>query len=394
MSERERILVVGGGIGGLALAIALDKVGLPVTVLEQSPALTEVGAGLGLWSSAVRALQTLGVGERLLARAIPVERGEVCSWRGRRLSTIDLGALTGGLGAGAYILHRGELLAALAAAVPAERVELGARVHALDDDGDGVTARLADGRALRGRLVVGADGLRSVVRATLFGDAPPRYGGDTCYRGVAPLAVDDLHTLREVQGPGQRCAVCVLAPDGVYWWAAIAAPEGERDDPPARRAYLLERYRGWPYRITDAIAATPADAILRHDLYDRPPLDGWSRGRVTLLGDAAHPTTPNLGQGACMAIEDAVVLARALVDERDHAAAFAAYERERRARTGRIVELSRRFGRVGQWRHPAAVWVRELMARVTPRRLVEAEVRRQIGYDAGSLPDPSATAPT
>lgn len=135
----------------------------------------------------------------------------------------------------------------------------------------------------------------------------------------------------------------------------VGAPQGQEDDPEARGAFLLERYRGWPYHITEAIAATRPGAILRNDLYDRPPLERWSRGRVTLLGDAAHLTTPNLGQGACMAIEDAMVLARMLVQHRAHEQAFAAYEAERQARTARIVRLSRWFGQVGQWSRPLAV---------------------------------------
>jgi 2-polyprenyl-6-methoxyphenol hydroxylase-like FAD-dependent oxidoreductase len=397
----------------------MQRAGIAFVICEQAAELGEVGAGLGLWTNAVKVLVRLGAGSELWSRSVPFQRIELCSHRGQVLGGLDIGPIVRELGADSYVVHRGELHAALAREVEPERILTDARCTGIDQDADGVIARLHDGRELRARLLIGADGLRSVVRASLFGDEPPRYSGETCYRGVAPLATTEDHALRkalrEVEGPGQRCSVTVLDPERVYWWAAMRAPEGqpdvepdgerdvepdvERDDPGARRAFLLERYRGWPYHITDAIAATPAEAILRNDLYDRPPRSSWSRGRITLLGDAAHPTTPNLGQGACMAVEDAMVLTRALVrlaPERrydDHERVFAAYEAERVARTSKIVELSRRLGRLGQWRNPVAVRVRELLARLTPASALERMVRQQIGYDAGDLGVDATTPP-
>jgi 2-polyprenyl-6-methoxyphenol hydroxylase-like FAD-dependent oxidoreductase len=227
-------------------------------------------------------------------------------------------------------------------------------------------------------VVVGADGLRSVVRASLFGDAPPRYSGETCYRGVARFRPAEPHVLREVQGRGRRAAVCTIDEDLVYWWAAMVAPEGERDDPKARRAHLREAFRGFAFDFPAALEATEEDAILRHDLCDRPPLPYWSRGVITLLGDAAHPTTPNLGQGACMAIEDAVLLARLLAAS-GPAEAFAAYEAARVARTSAIVQRSLLFGKAGQLRAPLAVWARERLTRAVPafalRRALEDQMR-------------------
>lgn len=380
------ILIVGGGIGGLALAAACERVGAPYRVIERAPELREVGAGLGLWASAIRALATLGVDTSVFPTTAEILRGEGCSWRGQVLSRFDLSRLSRELGARSLVVHRGELLSALAARVDPHKVRLGDPLIGLREETDCVIADLASGAALRGRLLVGADGLRSAVRAALWGPAAPRYSGETCYRGIADVAPPELGVLREVQGPGQRAAVCVLDERRVYWWATLVAPEGETDDPLARRDLLLRRFAGWPYGVEQAIAATAPAEILRNDLLDRPPLRRWSAGRVTLLGDAAHPTTPNLGQGACMAIEDAVVLTRELlVHAGDHAAAFAAYEAARHRRTDRIVALSRRFGAIGQWRHPALVALREALVRMTPASLLERTLRDQIGYDAGPL---------
>lgn len=379
------IAIIGAGIGGLTCAAALRRAGLPVRVFERAPALGEVGAGLGLWTSAVRALQGLGIGADLWARSVPMRRGEMATSSGRVLHRTDVGAITDALGAPSYILHRADLHAAIAAAVPADAVTLDAACIGVDTDPAGATAHFARHPSVRAPLVIGADGLNSVVRAALWGAEAPRYSGETCYRGVARFAVADLHTLREVQGPAQRASVCVLDRERVYWWAAFPAPAGGSAPPEEEHRRLRERYRGWPFGIPEAIDATPTHAILRNDLCDRPPRSPWSRGRVTLLGDAAHPTTPNLGQGAVMAIEDAVVLARALATHDDLGTALGAYERERMPRSARIVTLSLRFGQIAQWRHPLAVRLRELAASHVPPSVIERTLRDQIAYDAGAV---------
>lgn len=387
MQDRDPIVIVGGGIGGLALAAACERVGLAYRVIERAPELREVGAGVGLWASAIRALTTIGVDTSRFPAAAEIVTAEICSWRGAVLSRVDVSHTARQVGGRSLVVHRGELLSAIAARVDPQQVTLGATVSEVREAGGTVVAKLADGEEVRGRLLVGADGLRSIVRATLWSAAAPRYGGETCYRAVTDIAPPSLQTIREIQGPGQRAAVCVLGEHRVYWWATKTAPEGEVDAPLERREELLRSFRGWPFAVEEAIAATEPAAILRNDLYDRPPLRRWSAGRITLLGDAAHPTTPNLGQGACMAIEDAVVLTRALIEHRDdHARAFAAYEAERHARTAGIVGLSRRFGAVGQWRHPLLVRLREALVRATPVSVVVRTLRDQIGYDAGPLP--------
>lgn len=380
------VLVVGAGIGGLALAAGLERAGIPYRVFERAPALGEIGAGLGLWANAIRALDTLGVPLGFLdGGASTVQRGEAATASGSVLSAFDVAALSAELGARSHVVHRGELHAALAAAVPEARVTLGAECAGLEPDDDGVTVRFADGSEARGAIVVGADGLWSAVRAAAFGDAPPVYAGETCYRAVAAHDAPDPDVLREVQGRGLRCCVTSLGPGRVYWWATERRAEGDVVPEAERKARLTELFAGFAFGFPEALAATAPDAILQNDLYDRPPLPRWSAGRVTLLGDAAHPSTPNLGQGACMAIEDAVVLTRALARHDTPRDAFAAYEAERRDRCYGIVKQSRTLGRVGSWSNPALVAVREASMRLTPRWLMTRMMRAQIGYDAGPL---------
>lgn len=381
------ILIVGGGIGGLTCAAALSQAGFEVRVFEQAPVLGEVGAGLGLWTNAVRCLDALGIPSALWDRGCRVKRAQIATADGRVLARMDVERASAGFGAHCYVVHRADLHAAIASLVDPAIVTTGVRCIALEQDGGGVTLRFADGSEARGALAIGADGLWSVVRAAVLGEERPSYSGETCYRGVCAFAPDEPHVLREVQGRGLRCAVCAIGPERVYWWATRRAPEGERDHPLERKAFLSALFSGFAFGFPEALAVTDPAAILRNDLYDRPPVRTWTKGRVTLLGDAAHPTTPNLGQGACMAIEDAIVLRRALeAHPRDHAAAFASYERTRMPRTDRIVSQSRAMGRIGSWTSPGAVALRNAALRSTPAVLAERLLREQIGYDALTVP--------
>lgn len=371
-------LIIGGGIGGHTLAIALAKAGIEPRLFERAPQLGEVGAGLGVWANAMRVLDRLGVGQKVRKLGSPLRRGEIVSWRGRVLSVLDIEGVTNDLGAGCYLLHRAELLAAIAEAVPAGVARAGMRCVRIEQEGEKVRAHFENGEVAEADVLIGADGLHSVVRASLWGEEPLRYSGQTCYRGIAPLGPLEPQVIRELSGPGLRAAVCPLDARRVYWWAALNAPEGEADVPAERQNYLLDKFRGWPHGIVDFIAATPAASILRNDLVDRAPLPSWSRGRVTLLGDAAHPTTPNLGQGACMAIEDAPVLADALASTSCPATAFRVYETRRLTRTTSVTKASWNFGRLARWQHPAAVWLRETLFRSAPAFLLERSLREQV----------------
>jgi 2-polyprenyl-6-methoxyphenol hydroxylase-like FAD-dependent oxidoreductase len=379
------IAIVGGGIGGLACALALRRVGFDARVFEQAPELAEVGAGMGLWCGAVRCLEELGVADSFWkARRCPFERAEIATPDGRVLTGFELGAAT--RHAPSFVVHRAVLHEALAAELDPARIALAARCVGLEQDAGGVTLRFADGSEARADAVVGADGLRSAVRAALFGPCEPRYSGETCYRAVTRFAVREPGTLREVQGPGRRSAVHPLDPERVYWWATRRAPAGQQESPGERKAALERSFAGWSFGFPEALAATPPGAILKNDLHDRPALRTWSAGRVTLLGDAAHPTTPNLGLGGCMAIEDGLVLARAFAEcDGEFGRAFAQYERERRVRASRVVRASYAFGRLGSVTSPWAVRLRERATAAAPRRLLAHVFRRQVAYDPGPL---------
>lgn len=378
------IAIVGAGIGGLSCALALQRVGFSAQVYDQMTVASEVGAGIGLWPGAVTSLAEIGIADWFWK--LPVcrfQRAETCTPDGRVLTGFDVSAITRGDG---FVVRRADLHRALLEMVDPTRMTLGSELVGLGQDRDGVNLSFADGSAARFDLVIGADGLRSVVRAALHGAAEPRYSGETCFRGMSAVAVEDTGTLREVQGRGRRCAVHPLDAGHVYWWAAVRTAADGRDAPEQRKEMLARAFRGWEFGFPEALVATPAETILRNDLFDRRALKKWSAGRVTLLGDAAHPTTPNLGLGGCMAIEDALVLARAL-SERDGRpeAAFGQYERERHRRTAEVVRMSAMFGRLGSMTGRRRVRVREDLMSLAPTALMARAFARPVSYQPGPL---------
>jgi 2-polyprenyl-6-methoxyphenol hydroxylase-like FAD-dependent oxidoreductase len=355
-------------------------------VLERAERLGEVGAGLGVLPNAVRALAAIGVSRQLFRDAGPFRRFRICSRRGEELTEIDFEAAFRRIGGEGYVLHRAALHAALSECVDPGVVRTGACVTAIEQTEAGVRVRIdGDPTPVSGDLLVGADGLNSVVRAHVLGDGPPRYAGETIFRGIAEGELDPPDVCREVLGAGQRAAFYDMGAGRCYWWATSPVPPGTCIPEEQRSAYLQRRFAAWPYGLPELFARTPSQRILQNDIFDRNPLRGWYRHRVALLGDAAHPTTPNLGQGACLAIEDAVVLARAIARFASSESAFSHYERLRWRRTSRITRLSRWWGRTGLWKAAPLVWMRDRAYRVTPHSLFEWGMRDQYGYDVGGL---------
>ncbi|MFJ5777058.1 FAD-dependent monooxygenase [Streptomyces sp. NPDC093094] len=377
--------VVGGGIGGLAAAIALHRTGWDVRVLERAPEFTEIGAGISLWPNALRALDELGLGDAVRARSAEEAGGGARDRRGRWLSRTDNAELTRRFGHPLVVLHRAELLRVLTEALPADCLRPDSEVSAVHDDGHGPVV-IHPGGASRPDLVIGADGLRSAVRRALWPDAAgPRYAGYTAWRMVTePLAQPPAEGAA-TWGRGERFGYTALPGGRMYCFATASLPEGTPSGS-TEHAELLRRFGSWPDPVPALLAAVPADAVLRHDLYRLPPLDTFVRGRVALLGDAAHAMTPDLGQGACQALEDAVTLAHCLDRTDDTAAALGSYDRLRRPRTRAVARRAARLGRVGQLAWPPAVLLRDTAARLTPVRATLRSMTPVLGWTPPGAP--------
>ena len=305
------IVIAGAGIGGLTAGIALRQRGFSVRVLERAAALDPVGAGITVQVNAMRVMQRLGIADAITAAGATVESGAIRRADGRVLRAMNQLDLVREYGAPFVAIHRARLQDVLLTAFGAEHLVTGVAVTEVTTGADGATVKLADGTSHDAAIVVGADGLRSTVRAALFGPEPLRAAGRS--RGAASARAPPRPAIpaasRGVAAPASASSRSTTRE--VYWYAAIdsAVSPPEQAD---QHAAMMDFYRGWHAPIPDLLRTTDPARVIRTELFDRVPIDTWGRGAVTLLGDAAHPMTPNLGQGGCQAIEDAWVLAREL----------------------------------------------------------------------------------
>jgi len=378
-------IIIGGGIGGLCAALALRRAGVAATVYEAAPSPRAEGAALSLWPNAIRALDRLGVGAAVRALGVPDPYGgRIATPRGRTLATTSAESIAARFGAPVLVVGRVEFGALLAAAFPAGAIRYGMRLDAFSWHGTGpVTARFDSGERVHADLLVGADGLGSAVRRLLHPRVAPRYAGYTAWRAVVSFDHARVSLWGEVWGRGARFGIAPVGHDRVYYFATRDAPPGtDRASTPAtRHADLLRHFGDWAAPIPALLAATDPAAILQNDIVELPPLPHWGTGPVTLLGDAAHAMTPNLGQGGCQAIEDATQLGVCLRAGGVVSAALRAYEAARRPRTAWIQGLSRRVGWVGQWSHPRAVSARDVAVAAVPAALRLQLLAPILGYD-------------
>ncbi len=368
----DRALIVGAGIGGLAAAIALRRRGFAVTVYERSPAPRELGFALLLAPNAMRALRRLDLAEAVIERGVVARSGEIRRGDGRVLKRFDMTPLRAALGEDTVCALRPALHGTLLEALPAEVLALGTAATGFAQDAGGVTLELASGVRVRGALLVGADGIGSLMRQALHGDTPPRTTGLLAWRGVARGVSQLLGSMSGAQylARGIEAGTAKASVDAVYWYvSAKARPEDLDGD---RKRAVLARLAGFDPRFVALVQATAAEDIRRDALVDRPPLARWGEGRVTLLGDAAHPMTPHAGQGAAQALEDAVALGELLVPGGDVAAALRAYEAARIPPTTKIVALARSNARFGSIESRWGCALRDLAVRLAPERTLLA----------------------
>jgi salicylate hydroxylase len=338
------VAVIGGGIGGLSAALSLLDAGFDVQVYERASTLGEIGAGVQVSPNASRVLHRLGLGDALASTGVKPLALHQRRWDdGRTLaSTPWAEALEAVCGFPYYVMHRADLLAALTRAIPAGRIRLGHRLTGLTDHGDHVQARFANGVTADVDVLVGADGIHSQVRTELFGPDQPRFTGCVAYRGLIPAGrLPELAVTTEIWlGPGGHFVrYYVSARRLVNFVAVVEQDTWTRESwiDQADTAVAMAAFKGWHPQVRATLSSV--DETFIWALFDRAPLERWSVGRVTLLGDACHPMLPFMAQGAAQAIEDGATLASCLTDS-EPVAALRRYERLRLPRTARLQGLS------------------------------------------------------
>lgn len=360
-----KVIVVGGGIGGLTAGIALRRAGIQAEVYERAASLDQmrVGAGTHLWSNAMRILQKLGVAEQIEDTASVVECTEFWSASGKLLARWEIGALGRELGVPSVGVVRSEVARVLLAAFDADALHLGAECTGFAADSTGVTAHFKDGREARGDVLIGADGMNSAVRAQLLGGGDPDYSGWTFWQGIntahTELCPPGIH--RILTGAGAKFIFHHAGGDRLCWLAMVNAPAGRIDPDGDRRMEALGQIRGWMEPAERIVETTDPKAIRHADMYHRKTERRWGEGRVTMLGDAVHAMTSHVGQGACQAIEDAYTIAACLQRTSDPVAALRTYEQQRRQRASGVAMTAWRIGQIQSVRKPVIRSMRDQM---------------------------------
>lgn len=356
------ILISGGGIAGLALAVALTRENVPVQIFEKVSVLKGLGAGLILSPNAWKAIDVLGltdllrpVSHELTSFSLRTHSGKVLNTQsGNQAEIISKGERS-------WSVHRGDLHRLLIAALPDGVLHTGSASSTIRQTPDSVILTLADGREIEGSGLIAADGIHSPIRRQLQPDRSSRYAGYTCWRGVARMALPHSDA-SETWGPAGRFGIVPLSEDRVYWFATKNAPRKDPNMAQWSAADLLRNFSGYHEPIQQILTQTREEEILWNDIDDLPPADHLVENRVLLIGDAGHATTPNMGQGAAMALEDAAWLAIHFNPDQIPET-FSRFEQARLDRVNWVVNRSWQFGKIGQLENKWACGLRNMMMR-------------------------------
>ena len=383
-----KVLIVGGGIGGLTTAIALRRAGIEAVVYERAADVRaiQLGGGIHLWHNGMRGLQQAAVAEQVEAlggRSAAVEEAEFSTAKGKTLAKWPIGELEREVRAPTIGIVRPELHRVLLDALDPDAIRLGTTCVGFNEEPDGISVLFDGGASDKGDVLIGADGMRSTVRAQLHGPEEPRFAGYASWQAFAEFDDDraPVGLFRVIFGRGARFLHYRVGPRRVYWEGIFATEAGGQDPEGARKEAVLQCFAGWREPVTAIVEATDESAIGRADIYDRAPIKTWGTGRVTLLGDAAHPMTNALGQGANQAIEDAIVLTNQLTGSGDPVEALRAYEQMRISRTSKFVRRSAFMTSLSEWQRPWAVAIRDRWFSVALGTVIYKGVKSDMAYD-------------
>lgn len=372
-----KINIIGAGIGGLTAAIALEKKGHQVELFDAATALRPIGAGIIMASNAMQIARRLGFADAIAQAGNVLHFFGVADHEGRPLQMMDIQAIRAKFGEPSVAIHRGHLQQVLLQQLPNMPIHVNKRLQSIQQQPGGkVIAFFEDGSQAEADILIGADGLRSATRKAIFGEKPLRYSSHTCWRGIIEHQFETPHQAKELWAKtgGKRVAMIQVATNKVYFYYTEKHKPGFKVPITDQLSYLQAQFSEFPPVYAEVMGkANPAE-IFHDDLYDLKPLSKWHYDRVMLLGDAAHATTPNMGQGGCQAIEDAWYLAEHLERYSQVTEAFAAYEKFRRPKVDFVVNTSFMLGKVSNWGGFLGYRLRNWILSATPKRMAERQL--------------------
>ncbi len=381
MGKIYEAIIIGAGIGGFSTARALQQAGYTVAIYERASQLKAIGAGISLWPNAIKAIDQLGLGYRIRGMGIREGSGGIHNANGQTLFSTNIQESEQRFGAPTIVIHRADLTQLLLDGYTGA-LHLGKIFTACEKNATTVTAHFADGTKASADLLICADGIHSVLRQSWFPNSRPVFAGYTAWRGVVSFDHAQVGKLwGEILGRGTRFGIAPLSEGRVYWYATQNLPEGTHIAPDDLQAYLLKYFGDWAAPIPTLIRTTPSASILQNDIFDIEPLSEWVHGRVTLLGDSAHAMTPNMGQGGCQAIEDAVVLGKCLHHAPTIEDGLRAYQNQRLPRANHVAQMSRRMGKAITQTNPLLCALRDIAFRIMPSQLQLRTLEGIVGHE-------------
>ncbi len=373
---KSTVAIIGGGIAGLTTAIAFCKAGYSPAIFEAAKTLKPAGAGLGLAANAINALDKLEIKNNVIGRGRILTSFTIKDEKDRTITYTDSQKVSREYGLDNFTIHRAALHEALLSEIPHGWLHTGKKCVDIRTDGATHQLLFKDGSTGEADYVILADGIHSPVRQKLVPGSAPRYAGYTCWRAVTDNSLLKIDNSYEIWGSKGRFGVVPLAGDQLYWFATVNSPANNARFKNFTPEDLNEWFRKYPAQTGKIIHSTPKNALIWNDIIDLKPVPRYALGKILLTGDAAHATTPNMGQGACQAIEDAAVLYDELLKGGDMEDIFQRFEKRRLTRTHFIINQSAQIGKVAQATHPLITGLRNAIFRSMPERLKDQQLKK------------------
>ena len=383
--------IIGGGIAGLTTAIALNKIGIEATVFEAAPALHPIGAGLALAGNAMQAYQHLALADAVKNAGYVLPTFAILDQKGKVITEADTAGVNRKYNTFSVAIHRAALHEVLLSQIKPDRLILNKRATGFERKDNALVVQFQDGTTHPTDYLIVADGIHSQIRQQLLPGAQTRYAGYTCWRAVIDNTDLSMEGSTESWGPGRRFGIVPLADNKIYWFACTnASPQDTRRVAAQRIAAqmknftvndLYRHFQDFHDPIPSILLQTKDEELIWNDIIDLNPIDSYAFDNIVLVGDAAHATTPNMGQGACQAIEDAVILAGEIKKNRDIPAAFKSFEKRRMKRTHFIVNNSWSLGKIAQLENKFLCTLRNFAFRTLPASLNEHQVKKLYEVD-------------